>query len=24
MMIDGQLYEDLDEGKIEEILTHYK
>ena len=23
MMIDGKLYEDLDEGKLEEMLTHY-
>jgi NADH-quinone oxidoreductase subunit E len=23
MMIDGTLHEDLDEPKIEEILTHY-
>jgi NADH-quinone oxidoreductase subunit E len=23
MMIDGNLHEDLDEGQIEEILTHY-
>jgi NADH-quinone oxidoreductase subunit E len=23
MMIDGKLYEDLDEGKIEEMLRHY-
>jgi NADH-quinone oxidoreductase subunit E len=23
MMIDGKLYGDLDEGQIEEILTHY-
>jgi NADH-quinone oxidoreductase subunit E len=23
MMIDGTLYEDLDEPKIEKILTHY-
>jgi NADH-quinone oxidoreductase subunit E len=23
MMIDGKLYEDLDVGRIEEVLTHY-
>lgn len=23
MMIDGKLYEDLNEGRIEEVLTHY-